>query len=785
MYVATSNGLVQFDLVSAALPFKTTATFATSRTTVSSLAIIGSTLFVADGDSSIETFSIANGASPLPGGSIAAPAAVTAVRANNGQLYASAGALSTFAFSSGGGAFSHVGTGAFGMSTIAPVTGDVMYLAGNDRRLRAVDFTVIGAPLEVLRDDLAPTAGTVNRISALATAGNRLYIAGGDMGLLTYDTTSFTAPFPVKGYAAGSTSSIVSLGDKIYVGRDAGGIREFTQSSSGSLTERRSWDTTRQNVVWDGANNLILTSSSAGTTMWSVQNTTGTPTAVATATFRSAPVSAVLVGAMGYAVLADRTLWSADFSQVNPAPRQITIASFSPSAIARSGNAVVVADVHDDGTTALAYFATADFTQTPKTASVPGFAVTGVTLDGSVGAVLTFQGVTLVDFNASSQATLTGSSVLARAVQFSGGNVYVLTDSKLLVWNAATRAQTKQFTIPGDAVAVSVAAGSQIADVATSSGVVSVVTNATTRPPAAIETTNPNVYYRRVITSADRIHLFDGSKVSIYLNSLRQVGTLTGSFADVAADNNGIYTVSQGLVATSHTPDGVARGSLTISEGLDAHPISIRAVGSAVWLSIERGCSTFACEKKTIVLDPRSGMVQTSTMTGSIIDVVVSGTRAYAITDSPSEIRVLNIADPFHPLPLVSAPSGTAPLSIAYANSTVYVLGDKLTAYAESTLTSLGDILGSYVPDPTGAVSSVDQRVRIEGGCALVTGRSFSPQLFTITGPTTWTPSTSFGVPSAVRQVATQEGVLQLLTDHSLETWAISPVLKPVRKLGR
>lgn len=785
LYVATSNGLVQFSLLNPTAPVKTSATFTTSRPTVSSLAVINSNLFVADGDVSIESFSITNGATPIPVGSVTAPGGVSTVRANNGQLYASAGAFSTYVFSAASGTFTHVGTASFGMMSMAPANGDIVYTGGNDRRLRAVDFTLAGSPVELFRDDLSPTPGTVNRITALATAGNRLYAAAGDMGLLTYDTTSFAAPFPVKGYPAGGSSSVVSLGDKIYVGRDIGGIQEFTQSSTGTLTSARLWDTTRVHTVWDASNNLLLTSSGATATMWGVAGLSATPTAVASTTFRAAPVSAVLVGTIGYAVLADRTLWSADFAQLAPLPRQVMIADFSPSAIARSGNAVVVADVREAGTTQLAYYSTGDLTSTPKTASVAGAAIAGVTLEGSTAAVLTFSGVTLVDFNAGTQATLADSSLLARSVQFRGGSVYLLTDSKLLVWSATTRALTKQFAIPGEAVAVSIAPNSTIADIATGSGVVSVATIAATKVPSAIATINPNAYYRRVAASFDRTYFFDGSRVDIYTNTLQYVATVRGSIFDIAADDNGFYTISSALAATSYSRNGAVRATLTLNEGLDARPLSLRSAGGALWLTIERGCSSFACEKKTLVLDPRATMAQTMSMAGGVTDAVVDGTRAYALTESPTEIRVLNISDPYHPASVVSTAAPASAVSIGYYNSTVYVLGDKLTAYAEATLTPLGDVLGSYVPDPTGIVTSADQRVRIEGGCALVTGRAFSPQLYTVVSPLQWTPATSFSVPSPVRFVATQPGTLHLLTDHSLETWSTSPVLKPGKKLGR
>src|SRR5207247_1250974 len=118
----------------------------------------------------------------------------------------------------------------------------------------------------------------------------------------------------------------------------------------------------------------------------------------------------------------------------------------------------------------------------------------------------------------------------------------------------------------------------------------------------------------------------------------------------------------------------------------------------------------------------------TISMTGGIIDVTSSGNRAYALTDLPTEIRVVDISDPFHPSVInTKAVDG---VSIAYSNGTIYVLGNTLASYSESNLGKLADVLGPYSSD--GTVTFADQHLRISGSCAIVTGRSFSPQMFTL-----------------------------------------------------
>lgn len=778
LYVATTTGLAQYDLLSATNPTKTAASFSTSRATVTSLTLISTTLYAADGDSSIEAFNIASPSNPQLAGRINAPSAISVVRAANNRLYGSQAALSTFIYTGSGASMTNVATAPVGTVSLAPLSGDIVFVAGNDRQLRAFDFTAPLNLVEVFRADLPPTSGTINRIAAMAVAGNRLYVAGGDMGLSTYDLTGFVAPFAVHAYASGGGNSIVSLGDKVYVARSSGGIMEFAQSTGGALTQTRSWDTAHVDSVWDGASGLLLSSTGASATLWALNSST--PQVVVTANFRAPIASAVLIGTVAYAVLTDHTIWSADFAQAAPAPVQITIAG-TANEVARSVSSLVFSTTREDGNTTLSYFATPQFNDAPRTVNVPGASVTRVILSNSTAAVLTFQGVVLVNMISGFTTVLPQSVGLARALAMSGNALFELLDTSLVVWDTQTRTVVNRYTIPGEPLALHAAPNSTIADIATSTGIATVAANATSRAPAAIAAPNANAYYKKVVAGNGRIGLFDGRDVDIYNETLRFVTSLP-DVADVAADDNGIYTVSSALVVTSRTSDGVSRGTAKINEGADAQPLSIRTMGGALWVSLIRGCSAFACEKKTIVFDPRNGVAQTATFTGGIIDAVISGTRAYAATDLPSQIRVINISDPFHPSAILTAAAPSGVQAIAYANGTVYVLGDKLTAYSESTLIALGDILGSYVADPAGTVTPADQRLRIEGTCAVVTGRSFAPLLFTINAPTTWIASSSFSMPSATRSIAGSAGTIHFLTDHSLETWSNKAAPKPPRR---
>src|SRR3954447_9162964 len=217
LYVATSNGLSQWDLLDPANPSKTAATFVTSRANVQSLAASNATLFAADGDASVEAFNISVPSIPTGAGSIASLAGTTAVAVSSGRLYVSDGQQTDiFTNIDSGGNAVKLAPDSFGGAAITGINSSAIFAAGADRQVRAFDLSSAASPIELWRVQLNPSGGNVNRIGRIATAANRLYVAGGDLGLLTYDTTSFTTPFPLRSYATGSTTSVLSLGTTIY-----------------------------------------------------------------------------------------------------------------------------------------------------------------------------------------------------------------------------------------------------------------------------------------------------------------------------------------------------------------------------------------------------------------------------------------------------------------------------------------------------------------------------------------------------------------------------------------
>src|SRR3954451_890441 len=142
LYVATSSGLSQWDLLDPANPSKTAATLITSRPNVQSLAASTATLFAADGDSSVESFNISVPSIPNGAGAVASLAGANAVAVNSGRLYVSDGQQTdVFTNIDSGGNAAKLATESFGGAAITGINSSTIFAAGADRQGAAVPFS--------------------------------------------------------------------------------------------------------------------------------------------------------------------------------------------------------------------------------------------------------------------------------------------------------------------------------------------------------------------------------------------------------------------------------------------------------------------------------------------------------------------------------------------------------------------------------------------------------------------------------------------------------------------
>ncbi|HEX3110730.1 MAG TPA: hypothetical protein VHU41_16655, partial [Thermoanaerobaculia bacterium] len=742
-FIATANGLRQVDFFNLSAPFvplQTTGANVTSLATDTTL----STLYAADGDSSIEMFNISVPNSPQHTGSLSSLPRVTSVQTTPTRLYASDG-ISTDVFVNG----SKAATVSKGTLTLATVNGDVVFAAGNDRHIRAADWTTITTPVELFGTDIVPTGGAINRVGAMRIAGGRLYVAAGDAGLLTFDVSSMAAPFPVRSYLDTPMTSTFWVDGKLYASRSGGGLAEYVKSTNGYLTSARQWDA-RTHTIYDGANGFLLTASGTTLFYWTLASTT--PVLITSATLRAGVISATAINGAAYVVLSDNSVWSVDMTSLAPVPQQI--ANAKATTIAHAGTLIGTTYDPGDGTTTITFYTKSDMSD-PSALTIAGSSTTPLTMSGNTAAVFTFSGISLIDATSRAVTTIPGSnSAIARRLVLGGSRVFELTSNALLIWDLATKKLTRTMALPTDATSLSI---DTIAAMGTATGVETAAFDSTEAPPALLATRNNNTYYKKVVAGLDRVYLFGPNGIDAfetrygftphYLTSFSAAGIL-----DVAANDAALYTVSNSNVVTAYSREGGVLAQTTLDAS--SQPLAIVAAGNAVWLAVTRGCTTGGCEKKTLVLDPRT-LANTATLDGGVVDATTNGASVYAVFDLPSEVRLYDTSNPAAPVLTRSVVAGgaTTPVSIALSNNNVYVAGDQLYSY-DLQLAQRTDTPPAFQADPVAGFAFKDQRVASLGTCLLVS-RSAQPQ---------WS-----SVPAVIRSVAQTAGTLYLLTDDSLE----------------
>jgi hypothetical protein len=541
----------------------------------------------------------------------------------------------------------------------------------------------------------------------------------------------------------------------------AGGITEYELAGDGSLNARRSWAAEAKHTLLDGNNGLLLTANGTSALLWDLAPTT--PTNISTAEFDTPVRNAVLMhAALAYVLLEDETLWRVNFASGTSTKTRITGAG---ARLVRSGNSVAVAQVTESGNTELRYYAGGDPATGPtRTATVLGAVNGTVALSVSRAAFTTYLGINVVDLATGAVSTLPDSLVtISPPLRIEGARLLALAPDALSVWDLITGKRVRTFTV-ADGTALH-SAGTTAA-VATSSGIASIAYESTSALPKRFETGNPNRFHTKVVAGAGRAYLFSRDGIDIYdtthgagpryVTRIRPISLLDATIAGTT-----LVTLAANGVVTAWSRDGALLRQTQINEGNDAQMLNIVAAGNAAWVGLSRGCLSGGCEKKTLVFDPATLSIS-ATLTGGVIDAVTSGTRAYALFRLPNQVRVYNIADPFHPSPVIAADSPASGVSVAYSPSTVHVLGDKLYSFAEATLTPAGDRLTAATPNDA-------QRVRIDGNCGVITGRALNPELYALPD---WSGAPGFDVPSTVRSAALDGARLFILTDHSLEVWS-------------
>jgi len=794
LYAGTSAGLKQIDLFVADSPVLARS-LVTSSGVAFSLARIGTTLYAADGDNTVEVFSIDIPSLPQRLGGLETLPRASLLSTDGLRLFVSDG-LRTETFAGAPLAFKGR-SDTIAVSSLHPLPAGSAFVGGLDRTLRAVDLSSPSNPAILFESSVPISAGTVNRVTALAGTQNRLYVAAGDAGLLTFDTTSFTIPSAVRTSLVTASASLLSRGTSVIVAGLEGGLEEYALTSGGFLTRQRDWDSGRESAVWDVNVERLLATSGSSFTIWDLAVTP--PRAVTSGTFSAAIRQAILGSDAVYAVLSDRTLWRGNAG--SGAVEKVSIQG-SPSFIVRSRSAIALADITDAGTTTIRYFQDGDVTAAPKVVTLEGAASRGIAISpNGIVAAATFRGIHVVDFSGATPSVriaqrTDASSILALRVNRS--EVIILTSEVFETISLQSLQTTRRVRLPGENLALHYDSESDngIAVVGGTAGITTVLLSSASRAPELVPAFQSNAFYRTITGSDQVVALFDGRQIATM--PLRQDGfpdpgsRMTGAAAvGVAVAGSTVFGLSSSGRLTAYDARGTTLSDYQIEEGSDAVFLGINTVGGAVWVSLSRGCLAGQCELKTIVLDPRGpSLVPTATLSGSFVDGVVTGTRAYVLAVLPPdaiEIRTIDLTDPFHPVIVASRAAEGKPVSIAHSplRQTLYTLGDRVYGYDESSLSRAAELLDSYVPEPTGRVTYNDQRLRILDDCALIIGRTFSPQLFTITSASSWSSVSTPPAAAAFRSIFTRSGFFYLLSDYSFEIWSSVPRIVPRRRPAR
>lgn len=746
LFAATSNGIAHIEPIELR---RTSVTLFTSRANVTSLAILGTTMYAADGDFTVERFTLSIPSLPQGIGTLESLARSSSVHAAGDKVYVSDElGQSTDIFSG----TTHLGRINFGTNAFAPLASDVFFAAGPQRTVRAIDAATISRVAQLYAQQLVPVGGTNNRIYAMARRDDTLFVAAGDIGLVIYDVASLGAPRAVASYGDGAKHSALAIGDKAYFA-DGTTISESSIDRSGiSLAPARSFNVT-STLMHDSGPNSLLTSNGAELRVWSIDAAATSFTATLGANIRSA----VLSGNTIIANLVDDSVWRVPLAGGGSPP-----VTGSARYLARAGNAVMLATLTDDGKTSLRYYANGDVTAPPRVFTLDGAAIGGVALSATSAAVFTFRGLNVVDLASGAVRVLPASDrTIPKQLAFSGTDLLVLGDLVLAVWDTTKDALVREHPLPVTPLQMSVTNG--VALIASSSGSTAIAYNGMLPKGSAV---GGNRFYKKTVAAANNLYLFEDGRIDVFWTGsgaapAYATTVISPGAIDVAALPQAVYALGGFGTVTAYSPAGAQLAQTTIDEGPGSQPLAILAVANTIWITFEKGCTTGTCQRKTFVLDPQT-LAVLQTMNGGATRAVTSLARVYALFALPDEMRILN-ANPASLAPIISRPAPANATDIAFADGRVYVIANKVYAYDNSLLPA-GEFLEA---------SNAPANLAIEGDCAVITGRAEHPQQYTL--PAFNAAGLAIQVPSPVKVLAQQPNRLFLLTEHSLEVWTNAP----------
>ncbi|MGK2859428.1 MAG: hypothetical protein ACSLFQ_19680, partial [Thermoanaerobaculia bacterium] len=788
LYAATASGVTQIDVADRPRP-AIAAPLTTTSGVALSVAILGTTLYAADGDSSVEAYSIQVPSLPQKIGTVSSLPRSVGVSTFDGYLVISDGQQSEV-FAGNGTSLGRVALLPFAGTTTARWSGSVHFLGGGGRAIHAVDVL---APRPTIMSSVTTevTSGNANRVFGLVASGTKLWAAAGDAGVEAWRLGGFAPPYPLRFVRVGGIGSGWISDSRAVVAYSAGGLQRYSDSS-GPLVPGPVWHEGVVSRILDGEGDRILTSSGAELRLWDVAS--ATPASLGAITLAGAIRSGAIEGSIAWAVLADGSLWRVDFSAQPPAPGQVAVTG-SPDFVAASSAGFATADILEDGNTRIRFVPGSDPAGEGTEVTIEGASNGGIALgETPVVAAATFRGLTLVDFSvAGGHVTIVAGTNQSpvRGLRIEGDRILLVTSDRIDVRSLQSGALVRAFPTGSTLTSISGSGARAIAGSFDGFAIAELETASRQPEPIALPDTVSR-YYRSLARDGNQLWLGDAQRIDLYRVDSSAIPrhqaelSFAGSAVPVgfAATGGKLFTVSATGPVESWRPDGSRESSLTLNEGSLQQIDGITSVGGAVWVSVTTDCLTTGCRKLTVVIDTSSGLVRSAAFEGGTLDVVAHGNLAAAITTLPSEVRLYDVGDPAQPQLLSAEAVSDNPVSVDFDATRVWVLGDRLRAYSRPGLEPIATHFDSWTADPLGSLSYLDQTVRVAGSCLLVAGRSAAPTLWSPAG-NSLTQVPAPGVPDAVRGVAVSGSSIDLLGEYSLQVWSSAPPADRSRAVRR
>lgn len=774
LFLATPSGLVRID---PAVPGSRNILPTTSGAAVS-LASDGNTLVVADGDDTVDIFSVEIPALTQKIG-VATLSILGANRVHvvHGDLLVSNGRDSQI-FDGLRPPFQSLGVLRVGALSASTTTPGLVLTAGQDTTVRMVDLRFsAGRPAVVFEERLSPSSGTLNRIFRIRADQNSVYLAAGDLGLLSYDLVGFGSPFPlVRSFVSGA-NRVEDLGNGQVVATGGGEPpRLYTVESSGSLREVTRWsDLAGVSVLEHVAEVAVV--AEAGT----VRLVRPSGSVTGQFQFGAAVTSAAVLDGTIWVTLGDRTLW-----KVNAAggtPEKVDIPGANPSFIERGAGRLILGSLNDDGTTTIHEVDRVSPSQS-RSVRVQGLATSGAAVGESTVAMASFRGLSLLDLGTGTEKLVPmGEGVVPRDLVAAGSEIVVLAADRVQRRRIDNGTLVEELDLLSEGLALGADSGARVL-VAATDAIYTLQSGGASTQPRLHEAINPASFYEELEGRNDRIHLVEGDRVVSRVVQNRGLAAfeieteIAGDLVDLAATDVGFCGLdSRGEVSCFDSAGRVAGiGSIPALD--DATFLSIHWSRGSLFVSLLEGCLGEGCRKRTAVARLSGSQVAVQgEIPGEIVTLADSGDRIVMITDFPDEVRLYRATSSIPEL-VTARPRLTELYDVAIRGEIVYMVGETVVALSAPSLAELGTVLGAFTPGS--GTSAQDQRIALVGDRVVLSGRPPGLAVYSVQSPTSWVLEESFVFAGPVREMVEGPGGLVLRTDYSLELLSTEPA--PARR---